>query len=190
MSDELKQVYTTADGMQFDTKAEAMDHLRKPKIKAALDKITDGNEDLAVWLLDNQETVEAAFDTGTIKRVTKSERKKLKAALDHVVELDDKKLAFLADNAEAIAETFRWPTVKRMDEEEKAVAARTTLATASDGNNDLAEWTIAHKDQILECYSAGKVKRKVSDKAQEALAKYRAEKAAEKAAKEAAEKAA
>ena len=33
---ELRQVFTTPDGAQFDTKAEAMDFLRRPKILAAL----------------------------------------------------------------------------------------------------------------------------------------------------------
>mgnify|MGYP003572441815 CR=1 FL=1 len=185
-SDELKQVFETPDGQRFETKAEAVDHMRKPKIKEALMKVTDNNEDLADWLLEQQETVEGAFDTGTIRRVTKGERKKLTAALEYAATLEDKKLAFIVDNMDAIAETFRWPTVKRMSDEEKAVAAKNTLVSASDGNEELATWAIANKDEILEAFEAGKVKRQVSPKAQEALAAYRAKKAAEKAEKEAA----
>jgi succinate dehydrogenase flavin-adding protein (antitoxin of CptAB toxin-antitoxin module) len=190
MTDELKQVYTTPDGSQFDTKAEAMDHLRRPKIEKALMALTEDNADLTTWLMDNQDVVEAAFDTGTIKRVTKSERKKLSAALEYAASLDDKKLAFLVDNADAINDTFRWPTVKRMNDEEKAIAAKASLMAASDNNEDLANWTIENKDNILEAYEAGKVKRKVSEKATKALEEYRAKKAAEKAAKEKSEKAA
>ena len=187
MTDELKQVYTTPDGAQFDTKAEALDHLRRPKIEEALAKCTDGNADLAKWLLDNQEVVEDAFDSGTIKRVTKSERKKLTAALAHAATLGDKKLAFLVDNKEAVAEGFRWPAVKRMDDAAKAIAAKASLVAASNGNEGLADWAIANKDAILEAYQAGKVKRKVSEKATAALAAYREKKAAEKAANTASE---
>jgi dsDNA-binding SOS-regulon protein len=178
---ELRQVYTTEDGMTFDTKAEALDYLRRPQIEAALAIVAAGNAELAAWLYDNQEVVEGAFDIGTIKRVTKVERNKLAKALEHVKEIQDSKLAFLQDNADAIAETFRWPTVSRMSDEEKAVAARNTLVAASDGNEDLADWVVEHKDKILEAYEAGKVKRAVSPKATEALAAYRAKKAAEKA---------
>lgn len=195
MSEELKQVFETPTGERFETKQEALDFMRRPKIKEALMKLTDGAEDLCDWLIDNQDVVENAVSTGTIRRVTKSERNKLQKALEHAVALNDKKLDFLTENAEAIVETFRWPTVKRMTDEEKAVAARNTLLTATadedgNGNEQLADYVIKNQEAILECYEAGKVKRKVSDKAMEALAKYRAEKAAEKAAAEGKEEAA
>lgn len=194
-TDGLKQVIMTEDGQQFDTKAEALDYLRRPKIMSALMKLTGDNDGLSTWLIDNQDTVEDAFDTGTIKRVTKSERNKLTKAVEAAVEAHaggNKALAFIADNAEAIVETFRWPTVKRMNDEEKAVAAKSTLLLASvsedapEGNEELADWAIANKDAILECFESGKIKRKVSPAATEALTAYREKKAAEKVRLEAA----
>lgn len=186
---ELKQVFTTPDGKQFDTKAEALDYLRRPKILEAMTKAAGGNKELADWLVEHQEQVEMAFETGTIRRVSKSEHKKLKAALDHIAEVlkDDKKAAFAVDNVAAIADSFRWPSVKRMDDAEKATAAKNTLVAASEGNEELADWVLANKDAVLEAYEAGKEKRQVNPKAAEALAAYRAKKAAEKAAQEAAQ---
>jgi hypothetical protein len=69
-----------------------------------------------------------------------------------------------------------------MDDAEKSTAARNTLAAASEGNEELASWIIAHKDAVLQSYEAGQVKREINPKAQEALAAYRAKKAEEKAA--------
>lgn len=183
---ELRQVFTTPDGKTFDTKAEAMAYLRRPKILEALTKATGGNADLAGWLLEHQEQVEVAFETGTIRRVTKSEANKLSKALDHIAEAlaGDNKAAFVVENIGAIKDSFRWPSVKRMDEAEKATVARNSLVAASEGNEELATWVIENKDAVLEAYEAGVEKRQVNPKAQEALAAYRAKKAAEKAAAE------
>ena len=186
MTDELKQVYVAPDGTQFSTKAEANDYLRRPKIKEALMKLTSNNEELSDWLIENQETVNDAFDTGTIKRVTKSEKKKLEAALQAIVAADNKDFAFIADNHEAVAESFRWPKVARMDNDEKAAAAKETLMAASENNQQLSDWVLENKEAVLEAFDAGKKKRVPSPKAQEALKKWREEKAAEKAAAEAA----
>jgi hypothetical protein len=187
MTIQIQQAFVI-DGKVFATKAEAMDYVRKPQIKAAMNKVTQNDAELTEWLVEHQEQVEMAFETGTIKRVTKSEAKKLADALDHVAAVleHDKKAAFVVDNIGAIKDSFRWPSVKRMDEAEKATAARNTLAAASEGNEELAEWILANKDAILEAYSAGTVKREISPKATEGLAAYRAKMAAEKAAKEAA----
>jgi len=180
---ELKQVFTTPDGKMFDTKAEAMNYLRRPKIEEALNKITKNNKDLTAWLLDNQETVEMAFETGTIRRVTKVEQNKLAKALEALKEIQGiSKISFLQDHAAAILESFRWPSVKRMDEAEKATAARNSLVAASEGNEQLAAWIISNKAAVLESYDAGTVKRAINPAAAEALAAYRAKKAAEKAA--------
>jgi len=86
---EIKQVFTTPDGKQFDTKADAVNYLRQPKIKAALTPLAAGNGDLVTWLLENQETVGLAFETGTIRRVTKVEGTKLRKALEAVKEVND-----------------------------------------------------------------------------------------------------
>ena len=180
---EIKSVFTTPDGAQFETKAEAQDHLRKPKIKAALLKLTGNNAEMADWLLNHREDVEVAFETGTIRRVTKSEHNKLRKACEALKELEGHpKLAFLKDNVDAILDSFRWPSVKRMTDAEKATAARNTLVAASEGNEKLAEWVLANREGVLAAYDAGVEKREVNPKAQEALAAYRARKAAEKAA--------
>jgi succinate dehydrogenase flavin-adding protein (antitoxin of CptAB toxin-antitoxin module) len=194
MTDILKPVYQTPDGQTFDNKADAEDHMRRPKKLAALMALTSQNDELANWLLTEQEAVENAFDTGTIRRVSKTERNKLKTAFDRVKELapaeTTQKLNFLVEHADDILESFRWPTVKRMTDEEKATAAKNTLMGASDNNEDLSNWVLAHKDGILEAYKAGIVKREVNPNAKAALAAYREKKAAEKAAAEGGEAAA
>ena len=174
----------TPDGEKFATKAEAMDHLRRPQIRTALATVTGGNAELSEWLLDHQDSVESAFEIGTVKRVSKSEKKQLQKALDELQEIDNPRLKFLQDNSEAIFESFRWPKVQRMDEDQKATAIRNSLAALEDADEELAEWVLANKDAILEAYTAGKPKRKVSPKAAEALAAYRARQAELKAAEE------
>lgn len=179
---ELKQVFTTPDGKMFETKAEALDYLRRPKIEEAMSKVTGNNKELTAWLVENQESVEMAFEVGTIRRVSKVEHNKLSKALEAIKEAGNPKFAFVTENAGAILDSFRWPSVKRMDDKEKAAAARNTLVAASEGNEELAGWIIANKDAVLAAYQAGIEKRQVNPKAQEALAAYRAKKAAEKAA--------
>jgi len=182
--DQLRQVFTTPDGKTFDTKAEALNYLRKPKVQEAMLKATGGNVELSDWLVENQETVEDAFETGVVCKVTKDDRNKLSKALEIVKSITNPKLAFLQENAEQIIESFKWPTVKRMDEAEKTVAARNTLVAASGGNEELAVWVLDNRSAVLEAYKAGIVKREVSNTAKEALAAYQAKKAAEKAAAE------
>jgi dsDNA-binding SOS-regulon protein len=184
---DLVQKFVTPDGQQFDTRREAQDYLRRPKIEAALNGFIDDNADLVKWLIENQETVTDAFQAGTIRRVSKSERNKLEKALDHVKSLNDPKLAFLKDNADAIAETFRWPTVKRMDDDQKAALAKEQLTLAAEGQEEVADFVIENKDAILEAFEAGKVKKPINPKALAGLAEYRERMAREKAEKEAAE---
>lgn len=187
MSSDIRQKFEV-NGQFFDTKAEAQDFLRRPKIKTALLAVTAGKAELTDWLIDNRETVEMSFEVGTIRRVTKSEKKKLEKALEALVEgfSHEPKLSFLVDNVGAIKESFRWPSVTRMSEEAKVTAARNSLVAATEGREDVAEWIIANKEAILAAYAAGIEKREVSPKATEGLNAYRAKKAAEKAAKEAA----
>lgn len=188
---ELKQMYHTPDGQAFESKQEAMDHMRKPKIRGALLVVTNNNSELADWLLDKQEFLTSTFDIGTIRRVTKSERNKLNKSLDYIANDEElsknPKLAFLVEHKETIVEVFRWPTVKRMNDEEKEVVMMRSIENATDGNLELANWIVANKDRILEAYKAGIPKRTVAPEAQAALAEYRAKMAAKKAAKEAAE---
>ena len=71
---ELRQVIITPDGAQFETKQEAQDYLRRPKIQEALSQVTSGNKELSDWIIDNKAELEDAFQTGTIRRVTKSDK--------------------------------------------------------------------------------------------------------------------
>ena len=186
--DQIKQVFTLPGvDRTFESKAEAADYLRRPKVLEALNKLTEGNAELNTWLFDNRESVEMAFETGTIKRVTKQEAKKLGEALDYIANTlaGDKKAAFVVENIAAVKDSFRWPTVKRMTDEEKATAARNSLVATTGGQEDLAVWILANKDAILEAFQAGVVKRVMPQSTLDNLAAWRAKQAAEKAAKEA-----
>ncbi len=170
---------------QFDTKQEAVDFLRRPKVEEALKAVTGGNAELTTWLMDNQEGIEMAFETGTVRRVTKQEHKKMGLALDFIAEQmkDQKGAAFAVENIAAIKDSFRWPSVKRLKPEEKTTAIRNGLVALSNGNAKLAQWVIDNQEKVMEAFEAGKVKREVHPAAAEALATWRA---SEKAKKEAA----
>lgn len=187
--EDIKQVFAAPDGTQFATKAEAVDYMRRPKIKEALSKVITDNDELIDWLIENQTAVTDAFSTGQIRRVSKSDRSKLTKALEHVVSLEDPKLAFLVDNKDDFIEGFRWPSVKRMSDEEKASAVKEELTVLAEGNEELADFVIGAKESIFEAYEAGKIKKAINPKAKEGLAKWREEQAAKKAAEEGGEKA-
>ena len=125
---QFRQVIVTPDGKQHESMAEAKAWIRRPMIMTALTAICGGNGKLADWLLNNQETVEMAFETGTIRRVSKNERKQLAAALDHLATLADPKLAFLKEHKAAVIDSFRWPTVTRMG---GRVPSRSLVSTLS-----------------------------------------------------------
>jgi hypothetical protein len=188
---EFKQVFMTADGKTFDTKAEMMDYYRQPKIREALLVLANKNAEVAEWLLNNQDGIENAFDTGTIRRVSKAEKAKLVKELAKLVSNFAEDLPFLAEHSDAVADSFRWPTVSRLSAEEKALAVKNTLLKMTadgngEGNVELSDWIIEHKDAIIEAYGAGKEQRDISQKALDGLAEYRAKRAAEKAEEEAA----
>ena len=188
---EINQVFSAPDGQggvkYFSSKKEAQDFLRLPKVTSALMAVTDNNTQLTEWLIENQETVEIAFETGTIRRVTKSELNTLTKEMKILTEeIANPKLAFINKNAQAIIESFRWPSVRRMTAEEKETAAKNTLVAICD-QEDLAVWVIAHKDEILASYAAGIVKRVVTPQATSGLAAYREKMRLEKEALKAAE---
>lgn len=184
MSQVLKTGFQTPDGKLFDTKAEALDYMRRPLKEAALNKLNGDNAELTAWLLEQEEAIGNTFESTKIRRVTKSEKKQLEKALAAIKAADDKHFAFVADNVEAIMESFRWPSVKRGTEEEQAATIKAGFMALTDDNAELVDWIIENKDSILEAYQAGVVKREVNPKAASALAEYRAKKAAEKAAAE------
>ena len=64
------------DGKVFATKSEAVDYIRLPAVTAALLGVASGDQALADFLLQNEDEIQNAFETGTIRRVTKAERKK------------------------------------------------------------------------------------------------------------------
>lgn len=175
----IAQVFQV-EGKIFNSKAEAMAYIRRPKIVAALTAIVAGNTALMNWLLENQEAVLNAFDTGTIRRVTKTEAKQLKTALEAIVANGDKSFDFVIKNADAIADSFRWPTVKRLSDEEKAVAISNSLLAIEGADDKVVQWCISKKDALLEAYKAGIEKREVTQKATDALYKYRLGKAVTK----------
>lgn len=186
---QIQQVFAVViDGktMSFNSRAEAMDALRRPAITKALNALNGNNKGLTEWLIAHQEQVESAFDIGTIRRVSKSEAKALAKALDAIVESKDPRFAFVIENRAAVQDSFRWPTVKRMTDEEKASAARNTLVAASEGNEQLADWVLSNKDALLEAYEAGKPKREAPANGQTALAEWRQRQAELKAEMEAA----
>jgi hypothetical protein len=174
----LKSVIVTPDGQQFETKAEAMNHLRRPKILEAMMTVTDKQKELSDWLTDNQEAVVSAFDSGTIRRITKAEQKKIDKALDAMAESGDKVYDIFVKNRDEFVVKYR--PQPRMKDDEKKLAAKNTLMAASDNNEDLSNWVMEHETEILEAYDAGKEKRAVSPKATAGLDAYRAGKKEEK----------
>jgi dsDNA-binding SOS-regulon protein len=189
---ELKQVFMAEDGTTFNSKAEAVEYMRRPQIKAALMTFTEGNEELSDWLAANHEDIEGCFSVGTVKRVTKAERNKLRKGFEKLAELHEGEpvFAFMLEHAEAIVEGFKWPNQRRLQGEDKAAAIAEALSQLTDGNDELVAWIAANEEQLKEAFAAGKPKREVPEKARKALEEYRAKKAAEKAAAEAAAEAA
>ena len=177
---QLAQVFQTPDGQVFNNRADAERHLRAPQIKAALLAVAGGSAELAAALFDNESDVSGAFESGTIKRVTKAERNKLKSEMDKLVATHGTVYKFIAENANDIVDSFRWPTQTRLTDEEKASLQRRTLLGVFDGDEKVVALVIQEKDKILAAYGAGKPERKVSNAAQEGLALYRAMKDAEK----------
>jgi hypothetical protein len=182
------------DGKLFTTKAEAQAYIRRPKVLEALNKLfgSEPNPDLAQWLLDNQEGLEEAFDTGTVRMVRKTEKNQIAKGAEALKEFFAdpanaeirKKAAFWADNIDEFASAFRWPKVARLKEDEKAAAVATSvgeLTKDDEGNvnDELVQWIVANQAGILEAYEAGVEKRAVDPKATDALAAYRFKKAVE-----------
>lgn len=182
----LSQKFQTADGQLFDTKAEATDHLRRPLITAALNKLDGNNSELTNWLIDNQNDIEAGFEATSVQRVTKSEKKQLEKALDAIKASNDRAFSFVATNAASVLESFRWPSVKRGTKEEQAKTIHDGFMKITGDNKDLSDWIIANEVALLEAFRAGIVKREVNPKAADALAAYRAKRAEQKAELEAA----
>lgn len=146
--------------------------------------ITNNQADLNEWIYNHQEFLENVFSTGTIQRVTKSEKKAIEKAFEALKEVTNlpKACSFLIENAGAFQDSFRWPAVKRMKDEEKDKLIYDSIFAATSNDKDLTEWIIAQKLAIFEAFEAGKVKREVSPKAAAGLEAYRAAKKAEKEA--------
>jgi len=176
MSDmELKQKFVTPDGAQFETRKEAQDHLRRPKIKEAMTIVTDGNSELADWIIDNAKDLDDAFNVATIKRVTKSDRTQYEKALNHAESLEDPKLQFLVDNKSLLLEGFCWPSVKRLEDADKDAAVKAELMALTEENEEVSDFLIEKRETIFLALDAGKVKKEVNPKAAEGLARWREE---------------
>lgn len=178
----FKKGFITEDGKVFDTAAEADAYVRLPLIKQALLTVAGGQQELADFLLANQEEFEAALETGTIRRVKVAERAKIRQAFEHMTTLKDPKLGFLTENAQVFVDSFRWPTVKRLTEEEKTAQTKAAFMKLADEN--FADWAILNSAAVLAAYEAGKEKREISQKAKDGLAEYQAQRKAAKELKE------
>lgn len=177
---QITRKHVTPDGKQFDTLAQANDHIRQPLVRAALLQVTSGAQELADFLYEREDDIEAAYEFGKVSRVTKSERKKLEKSLEVVKAIAEPKLKFLQDNITAVLESFRWPAVKRMTPEEIQAGIKTKLTDMADG--DVADWMILNRDAILNAYKAGKPKPAgLHPNAGAALAAFQAKKREEKA---------
>jgi len=172
---ELKNAVITPDGKIFETKKEAQDYLRRPKIKEALKSVTEGNDELADWIIENSSEFEDALDTGTIRRVTKSDRSKYEKALDHAAALNDPKLAFLVENKADLVKGLRWPTVTRVKGDEKEAAIKAALMELTENNEEVVDFLISKSTDITEALKAGTVKREFNPKAAEGLNRWREE---------------
>lgn len=186
---EVKQAFQTPDGKTFESRKEAQDHLRRPKIKEAMLIVTEGNNELADWIIDNANDLDNAFNVATIKRVTKSDRTKYEKALYHAESLGDAKLQFLVDNKQMLIDGLRWPSVKRMEDSEKDSAVKAELLAMTEENEEVSDFLIEKRDTIFLALDAGKVKKEVNPKAAEGLARWREEQAKLKAEKAPEEKA-
>ena len=166
---QLAQVFQTPDGRVFNNRADAERHLRAPQIKAALLAVAGGSADLANALFENEGDISGAFESGTIKRVTKAERNKLKAEMDKLVAAHGATYKFIAENAAILVDSFRWPTQTRLTDEEKVALQQRTLMGVFNDDEKVVAWVIQEKERILAAYGAGKPERKVSNAAQEGL---------------------
>ena len=175
----LLQVFQTPDGQTFNNRADAERHMRAPQIKAALLAVAGGQKELADALFENEADISGAFESGTIKRVTKAERNKLKAEVEKLVKNYGSEFKFITENKDCVIDSFRWPTQARLSNEEKEQLQLRTLTGIFD-DEKVAQWVIQERDRILAAYNAGKPERKISNAAQEGLALYRAMKDAEK----------
>lgn len=74
--------FQTPDGLIFETQREASEHLRKHLVVDALKAVTEGNEQLVEWLLENKAAILKAYDAAKIERppVTEETKAKMKAA--------------------------------------------------------------------------------------------------------------
>jgi len=181
---QIQQAFVV-NGQIFNTKADAERAIRQPLVLAELDKLTKSPE-LSKFLEANEDSIEAIFDTGTIRRVTKAEHNKLEKAVAALKLVEGKEIAFLRDNAEAVLESFRWPAQKRLKPEEKAAEVQSKLMDATEQNAELTAWIIANQAALMQAYKAGVVKREVPESAKAGLAAFQAKRKAEKEAEEAA----
>ena len=180
---QFKTLVQTPDGVIHESKEAAQRHMRAPAIKAALLAVAGGQRELADKLFENEENLVEALDAGTLRMVTKAERKELAAALEIVVAAKLPKTDFIIKHSADILAAFRWPAQKRLTPEEKVVAQLAAVSEIFDGREDVAGWVVQEKDKILAAFKAGQPERKLPASANEGLALYQAMKTAEKALK-------
>ena len=117
---QIQQAFTV-DGKFFSTKEEANQYIRRPKIIAALEAFIKDNKPLVDLLVENQDTIESAFESGSLRRFTKADQKKLQKAFDSIVAAGLKGTEFLIENWEELE--IKYKPQKRMSPEEKDALA-------------------------------------------------------------------
>jgi hypothetical protein len=179
-----KSLVQLADGtiqeVELLSKKDAAEIVRVPQVKAAINNLTKNNAEMSNWLFDNRPAILTTYNAGSVRRVTKSERKALEKSLEHVVETlkNDIKAKFVVENSAAIFETFKWPNQKRVAPEEKEAFVKEAFYELTDGNEGLTEWLLENKSALLEAYDTGLVKREVSPEMLAKLAEARAKRSA------------
>jgi len=157
----------------FSSRKEVEAYLRRPKIKEALDKLTK-DAALTSWLIENAASIESAFETGAMRRITKVDAKKIETAIEAIKASKLKGTEFLIEIWPEV--DLKYKPVKRMTDSEKELTTRNSIQAIEGGTEELAVWVIATKDAILAAYQAGIVKRPIP----EALVNYRKNAAAAK----------
>jgi alpha-tubulin suppressor-like RCC1 family protein len=184
MSKLYTQVFTAFDGTTFSSKEGVEEYVKEKAVRNALGELTNDSK-LIEFIVSNSDEIKNAFETGTVRRVTKKEKAALSAALDAAGSIDNAALGFLKEHGLAILASFKWPTVKQLSDEEKIATQVNALNSLTD-NEELTDWLIENKVKVIESLNAGVIKREITEQAKAGLARWRAEKAAAKAEAEAA----
>jgi hypothetical protein len=185
-NDAFVQVFRMPDGTEFDNKTDAEEYIRKPKIKVALMKAADNNQEVVAFLEKHKDVFESLMETSG-KKVKKSDKEALEKELRDTVESDEIDTPFLSKNYKQILAVFKYPSVKKLTLKQKQDKIQEQLEVVTENNSELFDWLNRNLNEIVDAFGAGHVKRQVSEKATIGLTYYRAKIKARKAAEKAGE---